>query len=153
MYVAIVLLTMLILPAASLAIEHALRPELALIGLLGRWFVFWGMGVRLSLAGARQLLQPAFTAREIFHMTGDEALVIVQELGVANIAAGVVALVSLFMPTFVVPTAIYGVIFYGVAGVRHIGSRDRSRNETVALASDLFIALVFAVFLAANLGR
>lgn len=34
------------------------------------------VGVRLGLAGARQLIQPAFTARQIFGATGDEALVV-----------------------------------------------------------------------------
>lgn len=150
MYLAVVLLTMLILPALSMALEHALRPELALIALLGRWFVFWGLGVRLGLAGARQLIQPAFTARQIFHVTGDEALILVQELGVANLAASAVAVLSLGLPTFVAPAAIYGAVFYGVAGARHIASRSRSAKETIALVSDLFIALIFAAFIAAN---
>ena len=40
--------------------------------LVGRWFVFWAVGVRLSLAGLRQFLQPAFTARQIiFHTLGN----------------------------------------------------------------------------------
>ncbi len=147
MYIAVVALTMLVLPAVSMAVEHGLHPDVALIVLLGRWFVFWGLGVRLALAGARQALQPAFTARHIFHISGDEALVIVQELGIANLSASVVGLLSLGFPTFVTPAAIYGVVFYGVAGARHVGSRDRSTNETIALASDLFMALVLAAFL------
>jgi hypothetical protein len=31
--------------------------------LVGKWFVFWAaVGVRLGLAGLRQILQPSFTA-------------------------------------------------------------------------------------------
>jgi hypothetical protein len=152
MYAAVVLLTMLVLPALSMTIDHGLHPDLAVIGLLGRWFVFWGMGVRLGLAGARQLLQPAFTAREIFHATGEQTLIIVQELGVANLAAAVIGLLSLGIPTFVVPAAVYGIIFYGAASCRHVANRDRSTNENIAMASDLFIALIFAVVIAARVG-
>ncbi len=148
MYFAVVALTMFILPAASILIEHAAHPERALMLLVGRWFVFWGVGVRLGLAGARQLIQPAFTAREIFHMQGDEALVLVQELGIANLCAAVVALASIAAPSFVLPAALSAAIFYGVAGVRHMFETGRSRNETVAMVSDLFLAAVLVAFLA-----
>jgi hypothetical protein len=33
--------------------------------LLGRWFVFWAVGVRLLTAGIRQIAQPRFTAETI----------------------------------------------------------------------------------------
>lgn len=147
MYIAIVALTMLILPAASVAIPYALDPAATLLVLIGRWFVFWGVGVRLTLAGIRQSLQPEFTARSIFRMTGDEALPIVRELGVANVATGVVGLLSIAAPSFTLPVAIAAAIFYGAAGARHAMARDRSLNETVAMASDLFLFAVLMIFL------
>lgn len=146
MYLAVVVLTMLVLPGASVLVEHAIRPEAALMMLAGRWFVFWGVGMRLGLAGLRQLLQPGFTAREIFHMQGDEALPLVRELGVANLASAIVGLASIAAPSFVLPSAISAGIFYAVAGVRHAAERGRSRNETVAMVSDLFMALVLATY-------
>ena len=151
MYIAIVLLTMLVLPVRSILVEHGLHPQAALLGLVGRWFVFWGVGVRLGLAGLRQVFQPAFTAREIFHMQGDEALPLVRELGVANLASGVVGLASVAAPGFVLPAAISAGIFYGVAGVRHLAERARSLNESVAMVSDLFIAVVLAAFVGLTL--
>ena len=147
MYIAIVALTMVILPAASIAVQHVLDPAASWLFLIGRWFVFWGVGVRLMLAGMRQFFQPAFTAKEIFHMTGDEALPIVRELGVANIATGVVGLLSVAKPGFTLPVAIAAAIFYGAAGVRHAVERSRSLNETVAMASDLLLFAVLAIFL------
>ena len=71
--------------------------------LAGRWFVFWGVGVRLGLAGLRQFFQPGFTAKEIFHIGGDEALPLVRELGVANVATAAVGLLSLVFPSFTLP--------------------------------------------------
>ena len=150
MYIAIVALTMLILPVLSILFGHALDPAAPWLFLIGRWFVFWSVGVRLTLAGVRQYLQPAFTTKEIFHMTGDEALPIVRELGAANAATGVVGLLSLAAPSFTLPVAIAAAIFYGVAGFRHALERDRSRNETVAMASDLFLFVVLAVFVAGS---
>ena len=36
------------------------------VALIGKWFVFWAVGVRLLLASSRQVAQPAFTAQTIF---------------------------------------------------------------------------------------
>ena len=146
MYVAVVVLTMLVLPAVSVVAGHVLDPAAPWLLLIGRWFVFWGVGVRLTLAGVRQFLEPAFTAREIFHMSGDGALPIVRELGVANAAIGIVGLVSLKAPGYLLPAATAAGIFYGVAGFRHALERDRSPNETVAMASDLLLFVVLALF-------
>ena len=151
MYIAIVVLTMLVLPVGSIAVEHGLHPQLALLDLTGRWFVFWGVGVRLGMAGLRQFFQPAFTAREIFHIESDEALPLVRELGVANLATGVVGLASIAAPSFVLPVAISAGIFYAVAGIRHVSEQARSLNETVAMVSDLFIAVVLAAFVVLTL--
>lgn len=150
LYLAVVALTMFLLPLGSMAVEHSLHPDVLLIGLAGRWFVFWGVGVRLVLAGGRQVLQPAFTAREIFHMESSDALPLVRELGIANLATGIVGLSSLLAPSFVLPVAISAAIFYGVAGIRHAAERGRSRNETVAMVSDLFIFAILAAFVAAS---
>jgi hypothetical protein len=150
MYIAIVALTMLILPVVSIAIDYDLHPSSSAVVLVGRWFVFWGVGVRIALAGMRQFFQPSFTARDIFHTTSDEVLPIVRELGVANFSAAVVALLSLAMPSFVLPAAISAAIFYGIAGIRHFAERDRSPNENIALGSDLFMASLLALFVVAN---
>ena len=49
-------------------------------------------------------------------------------------------------PSFVPPSAIAAAIFYLVAGVEHVKTRERGRSETIAMISDLFIAAVLAVF-------
>ena len=150
MYLAVVVLTQFALPIGSTLVAHFLHPDAPLVWLVGRWFVFWGVGVRLALAGVRQTIQPAFTAREIFHMSGEEALPLVRELGVANLAAGAVGLLSLVALSFVLPAAIYAAIFYGAAGLAHVWRRDRSANESVAMASDLFVFVVLAAFVVAE---
>jgi hypothetical protein len=151
LYIAVVALTMFLLPTASVLADSAAHPATPLLLLIGKWFVFWGVGVRLGLAGLRQVFQPAFTSREIFHIQGGEALPLVRELGIANISAAVVGLLSLVAPSFIVPVAISSGIFYGVAGIRHSFEPRRSLNENIAMVSDLGAFLVLGIFLAATM--
>jgi hypothetical protein len=152
MYFVVVALTMFALPTLSVAIEFEAHPAPLLL-LVGKWFVFWAVGVRLVTAGLRQLFHPGFTAREIFHIEGDEALTLVRELGVSNFAVGVVGLAAVAIPTFVLPSAITAGVFYGVAGARHVLETGRSRNQTLAMLSDLFVFAVLATFTVAQVAR
>jgi len=56
---------MFVLPLASIAIEAAIH-QASMLWLIGKWFVFWGVGARLLLAGVRQYFQPAFTVCSTF---------------------------------------------------------------------------------------
>jgi hypothetical protein len=148
MYLAIIVLLMLVLPAASVLADYAHSPDpVMLMALVGKWFVFWGVGIRLGLAGLRQFFQPRFTAVEIFGITGDEALPLIRELGIANFALGVVGVASLAAPSFVLPSAIAAAIFYGVAGFRHLARKAMNRNENIAMVSDFFAFVVLAAFI------
>ncbi|MGD0864130.1 MAG: DUF6790 family protein [Rhizomicrobium sp.] len=147
MYFLSVLLLMLLFPAGSIYWEH-LHGTVPLMLLVGKWFVFWSAGVRLTLAGLRQQFQPRFTSEQIFGLKSDDALPIVRELGVANLATGVVGLASLAKPGFVLPVALAAAIFYGIAGIRHVAVSHRNANENIAMISDLFAALIFAAYVA-----
>jgi hypothetical protein len=151
MYLLIVALTMLILPVGSVLLARNANPAAAWVDLIGLWFVFWGVGVRLGLAGLRQIVRPEFTARDIFGLSGEGALVIVRELGFANLAIGIVGLLAWRFPAFVLPAAIYATVFYAAAGAMHVMKGAHGMNETVALASDLFMALVLGGFAVASL--
>jgi hypothetical protein len=152
MYFIIVLLLMFLAPLGSIYAEHwHFHSAASLIALTGTWFVFWSVGVRLLLAGLRQYFQPGFTARQIFHIEGEDVLVVVRELGIANFCAGAVGVLSLLYPAFVLPVALYAAIFYGIAGLRHIAERNKSANENIAMVSDLFVFIVLAGYVAATL--
>jgi hypothetical protein len=150
LYLLIVLLLMLALPVGSIYVEYSyLHSTAPLILLVGKWFVFWSAGVRLFLAGLRQFFQPRFTAEQILGIKSDDALPLVRELGAANFATGVVGIASLAKPSFTLPVAIAAAIFYGIAGIRHVAGSNRTRNENIAMISDLFVALILALYLAA----
>jgi len=125
LYYIAVLLLMLICPAASILGEHFFsRASVPLIPLIGKWFAFWAAGVRPSTAGLKQFFQPKFTATRIFAIPGDAPLPIVRELGVANFAMGIVGILSLLKPTFVLPVSITAALFYGIAGIRRITDKS-----------------------------
>lgn len=145
MYALMLLAFFVVLPLASILIELAVRrrrPEKRTLRIIARWFTFWIVGVRLFLAGAMQALNPSFTAEDIFGTTSPDVLPFVAELGYANLAFGVIGIVSVFRSTWVTPAATAGAVFLGLDGLRHlIEGGDFTFERTLAMITDL-IALV-----------
>jgi hypothetical protein len=154
MYLAFVVLVMLILPVASVLMEATLGGSGAsAIGLVGKWFVFWGVGVRLFLAGLRQMTRPEFTAETLLGIRDKEALILVRELGIANVAAGTVGVSTIVAPGWRMPSAVAGGIFFGLAGLSHLRRRERTRFENIALWSDLSLFAVLLVYCLGTMAR
>lgn len=148
MYLVSVIFLLAVLPVTSIGLDRfVFHRSVPVVFLIGKWFVFWAAGVRLFLAGAKQLLQPRFTSEKIFGLTGNDPLPIVRELGVANLAIGTVGMMSWAKPGFVLPIAMVAGIFYGVAGIRHIADREKNLNQTVAMITDIFVSLVFIAYI------
>jgi hypothetical protein len=147
MYYAMIILLMGVLPIVSIAIER-LIDNADLVMLVGKWFVFWACGVRLLIAGIRQIINPEFTARTIFNIADKGAAKIVVELGFANAAMGLVSVASILRPDWVLPVAIVTGLYYGLAGIKHIFNAGRNRTETWATVSDLGIFALLAIYLA-----
>lgn len=143
MFIAAVLALMLILPVASIAIDVIVGHHGVLEAtIVGRWCVFWMVGVRLFLAGLRQILQPRFTAETILGAEGPGALFVVRELGFANTAVGSAGLGTLLFAAWTLPLAVIGAIFYALAGINHMTHGSRNRLENAVMLSDLFAAVV-----------
>jgi hypothetical protein len=149
MYIVVVIGLMAVFPAASVVVEALLHPGTDWWMLIGKWFVFWAVGVRLMLAGVRQIAKPEFTAETIFETKDPGARKIVSELGFGNVSIGLIGLASLYWPGWIVPAAVCGGLFYGLAGLQHVRNGRRSLSENIAMVSDLFIFAVMAAFLLA----
>jgi hypothetical protein len=149
MYLASIILLMAVFPIASIRIEAYLRGSPDLLFLIGKWFVFWGVGVRLALAGLKQISNPSFTAETIFGIKDPRALIVVQELGFANLSIGLLGLLSLRYPEWVMAAAITGGLFYGLTGFKHLTKGDRKNIENIAMISDLWIFAVLAAYIIA----
>ena len=148
MYILSVILLMFILPMISILVEiFFFKTASGIVFLIGKWFVFWAVGIRLFTAGLRQAITPRFTAEEIFGIKSSEALIIVQELGFANLSIGTLGITTIFNGAWVMPAAIAGGLFYGFASIRHLIKKEKNYLENVATISDVFIFIVMlAVF-------
>jgi hypothetical protein len=150
-YLLSILLFMVLLPILCVVIQWRVQDMPLDWPLLGKWFVFWPVGVRLFIAGLRQATKPAFTAREIFHLNSDDSFPIIKELGFANVSMGGIAILSLFFASWRIPAAAAGGLYFGLAGFLHLFKKRDSNNETIAMISDLYIFLLMALYLAAVL--
>ena len=143
-----ILLFMVVLPVASILIEMVAFPGLPLFALVGKWFVFWGAGLRLFTAGIKQVLDPGFTAQKIFKLTDEGANKLVVEIAYGNLAIGALAIATLLFPAWVTPAALVAGLFYLLAGLQHVFNTERSSLENAALYSDLGMAVVLGAYLA-----
>jgi uncharacterized protein DUF6790 len=151
MYIISVLLLLLVLPVISVIVEALhIGASADVMWLIGKWFVFWACGVRLFIAGVSQNLRPEFTAKSIFGIDAPAASSIVREVGFGNLAIGTLGLATLAEPSWVIPAAVVGGLYYGLAGLGHL-FREGNLKEQVALWSDLAIFLLLAVFVANRL--
>jgi hypothetical protein len=152
MYFVLVILLLFIFPLASAIIEAALSVHaVSIVFLEGRWFVFWAVGIRLFIAGGRQVSKPQFTAEEIFDIHDRRSFAIVRELGFANLSMGLLGICSLFRAGWIVPAALVGGLYYGLAGVGRIFHKRKNAKEYTAMISDGFVCLVLLIFLLSSL--
>ena len=145
MYILLVLAQTVVLPIISGIVELVIAPSDPIL-VFGRWFLFWGVGTRLLVAGASQVFRPQFTVQNILGAPNDGAAQIAQELGFANLTFGVLGILGTFIPGWAVPAAIAGGLFLGLAGFRHLPKKHPNVKESVATWTDLLIFAVMATF-------
>jgi hypothetical protein len=136
-----VLAFMLVLPVASTLVDVSTH-DTGLASAALKWFVFWAVGARLFTAGLKQVVDPAFTARQIFEIEDPAASKLALEIGFGNLSIGAIALASLWFGDWAAPAALAGAIFFGLAGIQHVRNRPTNGRERLVMWSDLFIALV-----------
>jgi len=148
MYILMITLIMFVFPIGSILVDlFALRSSAGVMPLIGKWFVFWAMGVRLFTAGLRQSIRPRFTAETILGIKGTGQFIVVQELGFANLAMGLLGMSSLLARGWIFPAALVGCLFIGLAGVRHLFSKGSNLLEKGAMLSNLAAACVLLTYI------
>ena len=152
MFILMIILLMFVFPVFSIFTElFFFHSTAGIIFLIGKWFVFWVVGVRLFTAGLRQVLNPKLTAEQILGIKNSEQLFFVRELGFANLSMGLLGMVSILNNNWIIPAAIPGCLFYGLASVGHIMKKDRNRIENFVMVSDLIVSAVLLVSIILNL--
>jgi len=147
-YLFYTLLLMIVLPILSILAELLLvKNTPAVWKLVGQWFLFWAVGVRLFTAGLNQIARPSFTLQSIFHINNLESGIIVRELGISNVGTGIGGIVSLLLVSWRVPIAFIAAVFLGAAALQHAIKKPVSENQWIALFTDALIFLVLVGFL------
>jgi hypothetical protein len=147
MYIAAVTLFMFLLPLLSVLTEIVVnKNHTALIALIGKWFVFWAIGIRLLTAGIRQVIKPGLTAEGILGIKDKSSWTIVRELGFANISMGLAGIISLWQLSWRPAVALIGGLFLLLDGAQHM-TKKRNFEENVAMYSDLAIGITMALYL------
>lgn len=135
-----------LLPIIATIIDIFLsKSEVNALGIMFKWFVFSGVGLRLFTAGLKQAINPSFTAKEIFKASEEKSFLIVREIGLANISIGVIGILSLFLPEFRLAAGTSGGLYFGLAGCLHLFNKQRSKEEIFPMISDFYIFFVLLI--------
>ena len=138
---------MIILPLVSICIEYFRNKEVPLWMVIAKWVLFWSVGIRSLTAGIVQMVHPAYTAEIIFHLSGTDYYIFIRELGVANFAIGLSAIISLRKINWRIPVAFISFIFNLFLSANHILNFQAGFNEGVSLAGDLLVVVTLGYFL------
>ena len=147
LYLYSVLLFMLIFPIISILLNIVLTHNSDVLNIIGKWFVFWGIGMRLLTAGIKQVITPSFTVKQVMNVEDNESNFFVRELGHSNISIGLAGVISLLITQWCIPVAFIGGLFLGIAGIQHVIKKPSGVNESVAMYSDLFIFLIMTIYI------
>jgi hypothetical protein len=132
--------------------------ELALVGgdpiqVFGRWWVFWGVGTRLLVAGIVQASGGNRTAA----ILGSAAPTVqekqmARELGIANLCLGLAGLLAL-VPGWALPAGFAGGVYLLIAGILHVPKKDKNAQESLATWTDLIVGVAIVVLAVDVLAR
>jgi hypothetical protein len=154
-YLLYIIAVMFVCPIISIWVEKLLAKRESsfqvLIELIAKWFIFWAVGIRLLTAGFSQAVNPAFTGSILD--VPEACFVAIKEIGFANISMGLIALMSLFLPTWRKAGGLCGGLYLGIAGFLHVSRIAEGINvkETIAMVSDLFIFSIVVFYLLSSI--
>ncbi len=105
----------------------------------GKWWVFWGVGTRLLVAGVAQVSGKGPTAEILgaAHPSVQEVQ-LTRELGTANIGMGLAGSLAL-VRDWTLPLGLAGGVFLVIAGTLHLPKKGKNAQETLATWTDLIV--------------
>jgi hypothetical protein len=124
--------------------------ELAIVGgdpvlIFGKWWVFWGVGTRLLVAGIAQVSGKGPTTAILGATTPSvQEQQLTRELGMANIGMGLAGLLAL-VPGWALPAGLAGGVFLLIAGILHLPKKNKNAQESLATWTDLIVGVQVVV--------
>lgn len=124
--------------------------ELAVFGgdpiqVFGKWWVFWGVGTRLLVAGIVQVSGGGPTSAILGSSAPSvQEKQLARELGWANLCLGLAGLLAL-VPGWALPAGFAGGVYLLIAGILHVPKRGKNAQESLATWTDLLVGVVVVV--------
>ena len=143
-YFVLVIAQTIVLPIISGVLELALAGGDP-VWVFGKWWVFWGVGTRLLVAGVAQVSGRGPTAAILGSTTPSvQERQLTRELGTANIGMGLAGLLAL-ISDWAIPAGLAGGTFLLIAGILHLPKRGKNAQESLATWTDLLVGIVVVV--------
>ena len=133
-----------ILPIAAAATESRFDQASLTWTIYWKWFIFWGVGIRLFFKGVKLASTPQFTGLSLSSFKNRESYLLLLELGFANMALGSMGILSVINDQWRLIAAIAGAIYFGLADMLRLLKKPAGRHERVALVYNVlvFVGLV-----------
>ncbi len=137
-YFILVIAQTIVLPIACGIAELSIAGGDAVL-VLGKWWVFWGVGTRLLVAGLAQVSGKGPTAEILGANTASiQEVQLTRELGTANVGMGLAGLLAL-VPGWALPAGVAGGVFLLIAGMLHVAKPGKGAKEALATWTDLIV--------------
>ena len=115
------------------------------IQVFGKWWVFWGVGTRLLVAGIVQVSGGGPTSAILGSTAPSvQEKQLARELGWANLCLGLAGFLAL-VPGWALPAGFAGGIYLLIAGILHVPKRGKNAQESLATWTDLIVGVVVLV--------
>jgi len=110
--------------------------------IIGNWFIFWSIGIRLFTAGLMQIFNPVYTANLLRLNLND--FIVIRELGLSNLSIGLLGIISFYKHGLQKYVCIYILIFFSGASIIHITRLLQYSNfdEIITLITNIFIIMI-----------
>ena len=133
-----------VLPIAAAALESRVDQLPLSWPIYWKWFIFWGVGIRLFFKGVKLASTPQFTGLSLSSFKNRESYLLLLELGFANMALGSMGILSVINDQWRLIAAIAGAIYFGLADMLRLLKKPAGRHEGVALVYNVlvFVGLV-----------
>jgi hypothetical protein len=141
----LVFLNIIILPVLSIIINLIINYQKNITEkfyeVIGKWFIFWSLGIRLVIAGLMQLVNPAYTNNLL--QLGLSDFIIIRELGLANLSIGLLCTISFIKKSLQGYVCLYMFIYFTGASILHI-LRIGSINfdEFITLITNVILVII-----------
>ena len=112
-----------------------------------KWFIFWGLGIRLFFKGVKLASTPQFTGLSLSSFKNRESYLLLLELGFANMALGSMGILSVINDQWRLIAAIGGAIYFGLSDMLRVIKKPGGRHELVALIYNIVVLVGLAGYL------